>query len=255
VDHGRAALTRIAPTPSGFLHAGNRLNFTLISDLARRWRAIVALRIDDADGPRYRREYVEDIFLTLHELGIEWQVGPRDVDDFESHWSQRAKTEKYRAELHRAIERGLAVYACMCSRQAQRGPASGGCVGGCRSRSLSLAPGDTSLRAIVDQGSRVAVGNAVVPLDLEMGDPVIWRRDDVPSYHLVSILEDRDLGVTHVVRGADLLGSTALQIHLARWFDAANVEQATYVHHDLILDRTGAKLSKSTLAPSREECR
>lgn len=244
---GRPPLLRIAPTPSGFIHEGNRLNFRTTAELAASLGATLALRIDDADATRYRREYAEDIFATLQDMGIAWTVGPSDVADFEQHWSQRAKTEFYREALREAIASGLPVYACACSRSQQAGPASGGCAGGCRSRSLELEPGRTALRIAVETGTAVTIGEEVVPLAEAMGDFVIWRRDDLPAYQLVSVVEDRDWGVTHIVRGRDLLPSSAAQVHLARWTGAQNVAEAIYVHHDLVTDTSGAKLSKSTL--------
>lgn len=247
-------MTRIAPTPSGFLHAGNRLNFRRTADLAAELGAELALRIDDVDASRYRREYAEDIFATLEEMGIAWAVGPRDVDDFEAHWSQRAKTEVYRAELERALSRGLRVYACSCSRAVQSGSASGGCAGGCRDRDLPLEAGRTALRVAVDPGTMVDVGTERVALDIEMGDFVVWRRDGMPAYQLVSVIDDRDLGVTHIVRGRDLLPSSAAQVHLSPWLEAEGVGHATYVHHELVTDASGAKMSKTTLGHgSREE--
>lgn len=246
-------LTRIAPTPSGYLHAGNRLNFRVTADLATSLEATLALRIDDADAARYRREYAEDIFATLHDMGISWTIGPRDVDDFEQNWSQRARTERYRDVLRRAIDAGMPVYACACSRAQQAGPASGGCAAGCRGRSLPLEPSLTALRVAVDPGTHVRVGEDVISLADAMGDFIIWRRDDLPAYQLVSVAEDHDLGVTHIVRGRDLLASSAAQVHLARWTGAHNVIEAVYVHHDLVTDSSGAKLSKSTLAQAARE--
>ena len=247
-------LTRIAPTPSGFLHEGNRVNFRRTADLAREIGAAIALRIDDADAARYRREYAEDIFATLRSMGIEWTVGPRDVDDFEAQWSQRAKTEYYRSQVQGALERGMPAYACACSRSQQRGPAVAGCVGDCRTRGVSLAAGITALRMVVDPGTAVEVAGQRVDLGREMGDFIVWRRDDLPAYQVVSVVEDRNLGVTHIVRGLDLLPSSAAQIHLATWFDATNVLGATFVHHELVTDASGAKLSKSQLAHhAREE--
>ena len=81
----RAPLTRIAPTPSGFLHEGNRLNFRRTAELAADIGATLALRIDDVDASRYRREYAEDIFANLRVMGMAWAGGPRDGDDFEAH--------------------------------------------------------------------------------------------------------------------------------------------------------------------------
>ena len=241
-------LLRLAPTPSGFLHAGNRHNFALTADLARELGAPLALRIDDADAARYRREYAEDIFRTLRAMDIEWQIGPADVEDFEEHWSQRRRTDHYRAELIAAQDHGLLTYACSCSRTQQRGAASGGCSGGCRDRDLTWEPGVTAVRVVVPVGMTVHVGEREVRLDEAMGDFIVWRRDDLPAYQLVSVVEDRDLRTTHIVRGIDLLESTAAQIFLAASVDAPNVAEATYVHHELITDEWGGKLSKSTMS-------
>lgn len=244
------ALTRIAPTPSGFLHAGNRVNISRTVDLARDWGARVALRIDDADASRYRREYVDDIFHTLARMEVAWDLGPRDADDFEMHWSQRSRTAHYRAALVAAREAGMPAYACACPRSAQRGPATGGCVGGCHERHLPLEAGRTALRVAIEPGTLIEVCGRTVDIAAEMGDAVIWRRDDLPAYQLVSVVEDRDLGTTHIVRGEDLLPSSALQVHIAPWLDAANVVSATYVHHPLEVDEHGVKLSKSTVSTS-----
>lgn len=240
--------TRIAPTPSGFLHEGNRANISLIATLADEWGADIALRIDDSDASRYRREYVDDIFATLGALGVSWAIGPRDTDDFEAAWSQRAKTAYYRQALQDALEAGLPAYACACTRSTQRGIATGGCVGGCRALGLPLTPGQSSLRIAVAPGTLIAVGDQSVDIAQEMGDAVLWRRDDLPAYQLVSVIEDRDLAVTHIVRGEDLLASTAFQLHIAPWFEAWGITAATYVHHPLVLNERGIKLSKSTLS-------
>lgn len=237
--------TRIAPTPSGYLHDGNRLNFRRTADLASDVGAEIALRIDDVDAARYRREYVDDIFRTLAGMGIAWTIGPRDADDFEAHWSQQSKTEHYRRQLQRALSAGLTAYACDCSRAVQQGPATDGCAGGCRDRGLALVPGSTALRIAVDPGTTVSVGDHPIRLDTAMGDFIVWRRDDLPAYQLVSVVEDHDLAITHIVRGRDLVGSSAAQVYLAGWLGADNVIEATYVHHELLTDPTGAKLSKS----------
>ncbi|MBM3688355.1 MAG: tRNA glutamyl-Q synthetase [Actinobacteria bacterium] len=242
------ALTRYAPTPSGFLHAGNVANLERTAELARQLGAAVALRIDDADATRYRREYVDDIFRVLAVRGLDWDLGPRDTDDFEANFSQRRKTDYYREVL---LESGLTTYACVCSRTTQCQTPTGGCVGHCRTAGHAWRPGHTALRVSVPPSTSIHVGGEMVRLDLEIGDLVIWRRDDLPAYQLVSVIEDRDLGTTHIVRGADLLASSAAQIFLARAIGADNVVTATYVHHALVVDAEGRKLSKSTMS-SRE---
>ena len=229
-------ITRIAPTPSGYLHLGNAVNAQLVAWLATAHAGTVALRIDDMDAPRYRSEYVRDIFRTLEWLGIEWQLGPADEADFEAHHSLRRRTDYYRAELSAAADRGLGLYACRCSRSQLTRPPTGGCPGGCRDAGHEYSAGETSIRA--------QVPDDVCP---EIGDVVLWRRDDLPAYHLASVIEDRDLGVTHVVRGEDLRASTQVQLFLAPYLAAASFSAARIVHHALITDPRGAKLSKSTL--------
>ena len=245
------AVTRYAPTPSGYLHAGNLANFTLTRDLAVHVGADIALRIDDADAARYRREYVDDIFKTLRAHGLEWQIGPRDTDDFESRWSQRHKTAAYRQALRDLMD-ATDTYACACSRAVQRAVPTGGCTGGCRALRLPLEPERTALRVVVPADTCIDVSGAMVDLSAEMGDFVVWRRDDLPAYQLVSVVEDRDLGTTHIVRGEDLLASSAAQIWLAPGLGAANVAHATYVHHALVLDAAGRKLSKSQTAAKEQ---
>lgn len=229
-------ITRFAPTPSGYLHIGNAVNAQLVAWLAAAHDGTVALRIDDMDAARCRPEYVEDVFEVLGWLGIDWQLGPRDPNDLDANHSLQRRTEYYRAELWAAAGRGLELYACRCSRSQLGGPPTGGCPGGCRQASLEYVAGETALRAHVP-----------VHVCPEIGDAVLWRRDDLPAYHLASVVEDRDLGVTHVVRGDDLRASTAIQLFLAPYLDAVGLTRAHVLHHALLTDADGAKLSKSTL--------
>jgi len=241
-------ITRIAPTPSGFLHLGNAVNFALISHLASVWGAEVALRIDDMDSSRARPEYVDDIFSTLDWLGIAWTTGPRDRAEFEQHYSMADRTEYYRSQLDLLSAAGLQVFACSCSRADLA--ASGGlrCAGPCVSANLELATDRTALRLHIPDGSQVRCGDESFDVGEIHGDVVLWRRDGLPAYHLVTVIEDRDLGITEIVRGADLLQSSALHLWLAPHLGAMNVAQANFVHHELIVDAEGAKLSKSQLA-------
>ncbi len=224
------AITRLAPTPSGFLHEGNALNFLLVSALARSIGADVALRIDDLDVHRCRTEYADDIFDLLGWLDIAWQHGPRSRSDLDAHHSLRTRTEYYRAELDTARANGMDAFACRCTRTAIATSGGHTCVASCREQAYALAPGESALRTSTPHG-----------------DVVLWRRDDLPSYHLASIIEDRDLGTTHVVRGDDLRESTDIQRFLAPHFDAHDFANALFLHHRLITDDDGRKLSKSTM--------
>lgn len=210
----------------------------------------MALRIDDVDAQRYRREYVDDIFRALERLGVRWTIGPRSTEEFERDWSQRQQTARYRAAVDALAGRGL-VYACTCSRARLDGPPRGGCPGGCREASRLDTP-DAALRLAVPEGTRVTLSGTTIDVSREVGDVVLWRRDGVPAYHLVSVVEDARLGTTHIVRGEDLLPSSAIQVHLAQQLGFHTVAQAQYVHHPLVRDAEGNKLSKSTMASRRE---
>lgn len=228
--------TRIAPTPSGFLHAGNAVNFVLVSWLARAENGTVILRIDDMDRDRYRREYVDDIFSMLDWLDIDIDEGPSTTSEFESNFSMRHHIDWYREGLERLrSSRTIETYACSCSRH----DLANGRVCTCRDRGLALAPHQTALRVRVPQGFD--------ELLVTMGDFVVWRRDDTAAYQLASVIEDEALGVTHIVRGEDLAPSTHAQRLLAPALDAMHFELAVVLHHSLVKDALGGKLSKSQL--------
>lgn len=238
-------ITRFAPTPSGFLHEGNAANALLVSWLAAQVGAHVALRIDDLDAARLRTAYVDDIFETLAWLGVSWAIGPQRPAELAQGRTTHERIAHYRSALSTASEHGLEVYACRCSRRELTGPATGGCPGGCRDLGFAHEPGTTTLRAHIPLGTAVEVEGHTIDVAATAGDVVLWRRDDLPAYHLASIVDDRDLGVTHIVRGADLLESTALQCYLAPHLDAPGVADAVYVHHALVTGPDGSKLSKS----------
>lgn len=237
------ACTRIAPTPSGFLHVGNAANALVTAWWARELGAGIVLRIDDLDADRVRPEYLDDILELLHWLDIEWTVGPRSAQ--EAVELRSARIERARTRLQDALDGGLPAYACSCSRSMLSGIPTGGCPGGCRSRSLPLERDVTALRLAVDRGTTVTIGGEAIALDQEMGDVVIWRRDDLPAYQWSSTVEDLDLGVTHVVRGMDLVPSTAMQEHLRNLLEPSGPEPIEVRHHSLLLDDQGRKISKS----------
>jgi glutamyl/glutaminyl-tRNA synthetase len=234
------AITRLAPTPSGYLHEGNAVNFLLVRRLADAVGARVLLRIDDMDAERMRPAYVEDVFEVLHWLGIRWDDGPIDAMDFDSRFSLRARHEAYRLQAGTLMTAGHA-YACICSRR----QGAGRCVRDCRTSQHDLVPGISALRLAIEPGTLVQLDGRWIDLHHEIGDPVIWRRDDHVAYHLASVIEDRDHEVTHVVRGEDLRASSALHAYLGPILGARTPVQ--YLHHPLVVDADGNKLSKSQL--------
>lgn len=233
--------TRIAPTPSGYLHIGNAVNFLVTSWWARAHDARLVLRIDDFDSGRVRREYLEDVFAAIRWLGISVDRGPRDPDEFLSDWSLSHRVRHFQRARDRL--RSLhpdAVFVCRCSRTQLD---AGRCTAGCRQLHLPFHAGDSAVRLSVRPGEEVRLGGTAVPVP--PGDHVLWRRDDLPSYHLGSVVSDEDLGITTVIRGADLLASSALQVHLAGLLPAPGFRSARILHHALLTDPHGQKLSKS----------
>lgn len=239
-------ISRIAPTPSGLLHVGNAVNFLITSWIVRENGGRLLLRIDDMDAPRCRDEYLDDIFRSLDWLGIQIDDGPSGTADFKNNFSMRHKTDYYREELVKLTQGDTATYACTCSRKTISAHSSNGRYPGfCLGSGHSLLTHDSAMRIHVPQGTRVAVGNQSIRLDEVMGDFVAWRKDGLPAYQLASVVEDRDAGVNLVVRGSDLLDSSAAQLFLAPGLGADEFTRAAFVHHELIKTATGDKLSKS----------
>jgi glutamyl/glutaminyl-tRNA synthetase len=259
-------LSRIAPTPSGYLHAGNAFSFVLTWLLLRKMGGKLLLRIDDSDAARSRPEYIEDIFNTLDWLGIDWDLGPEGPDDFARKYSQKHRFELYRELLDELRKASGQVYACRCSRkQIQAQSRDGLYPGSCSSKALPLDLKNTAWRIRVPENEVIVIHDllkkepVLLPLGIQMGDFVIRRKDGLPAYQLVSLADDMHYGVNLIVRGGDLYESTAAQLYLSRhlanasfpWTEKAKTfQQVTFCHHGLILDQDGEKLSKSRGAAS-----
>jgi len=243
-------ISRIAPTPSGYLHLGNALNFLIAWEFVRKNHGKLMLRIDDADSTRSRPLFIEDIFRTLEWLGIDWDLGPSGPDDFSANYSQHAQREKY----FTAVQNLERTYSCGCSRKIIRKTFGNTVYGGsCRAKNIPFVRGYTAKRIIVDRP--VENNGEVVDLGMAMGDFVLWTKDDTPAYQLVSLVEDEMLEVTHIFRGADLGTSTLAQKYLAQELGYASFLQAEIFHHELMYDPDGCKLAKSGGAASLKEIR
>jgi glutamyl/glutaminyl-tRNA synthetase len=231
--------TRLAPTPSGFLHRGNILNFYLIWKLAKNAGMKILLRIDDLDNSRMRPAYIEDIFFVLDKLKIEWDEGPTGVDDFHKNWGQQDRIPFY-IEFLQKLKMGNALYACSCARS-KIGKSS--YPGTCRNLNLSLDV--NPWRACMSCGSDFLFGDEKVIVN-QLEDPIVWRRELIPAYHIASIVDDIHFGVTHIVRGEDLLPATRTQLALAQMAHAFQFTEIQFYHHALLFDVNGQKISKST---------
>jgi glutamyl/glutaminyl-tRNA synthetase len=246
--------TRIAPTPSGYLHLGNIYSFVLTATLAQRHGARILLRIDDLDRQRAQRAYIQDIFDTLNFLEIPWHEGPRNADEFEREYSQVHRMELYRAALAGLREK-RALFACDCSRsKIQQADATGVYTGHCRTRGVPFDAPEVSWRLRTDNDAPLTVrtlGEPVVEgLPREQTDFVVRKKDGDPAYQLASVVDDLHFGVDLVVRGTDLWPSTLAQLYLARTLGYHEFMSTTFYHHTLIAGADGGKLSKSAGATS-----
>jgi glutamyl/glutaminyl-tRNA synthetase len=246
-------ITRLAPTPSGFLHAGNIYNFLLNWLWARSNGGKVLLRIDDGDAERKRPEYVEDIFRVLGWLGLDWETGPTGPDDFEQHWSQARRKDVYVSMLNELVRKER-VFACTCTRkQPVNGTLPHTCA--CRQMQMPLSKPGAAWRILTDNNTLVtfldkALGTVAVDLQQTTGPFVVRKKDGHAAYQLCSLADDGHSGVTHICRGEDLLPSTAMQLYIDRRLDAPGFINCNFWHHPLLSNAQGAKLSKSAGALS-----
>lgn len=244
----RTALTttyrgRFAPTPSGPLHFGSIVAAVGSYLEARTHRGEWHLRIDDLDPPRVAPGATDSILRCLEQLGFEWD-GPVVY--------QSQRTPAYHAALHSLRRHGL-VYPCACTRKEIAEHASPGVEGPvypgtCRN---GMPPGREArairLRTI---GARVQFDDAVLgtracDIEHEAGDFVLYRADGVYAFHLASAVDDGELAMTDIVRGADLLESSARQIYL---LELLGLSVPRYVHLPVAVNARGEKLSKQTHA-------
>lgn len=251
--------TRIAPTPSGFLHVGNAVSFLITYCLAKSENGKLLLRIDDLDRERYRKEYLEDIFYALDWLGIQYDEGPSSVADFDKYWSQHKRNSLYNDALKSMLKQDW-VYTCDCTRKdlVARGnyPVYDG---KCRDLKKSFLKNmawrwrlkeDTSIHWV-----DLFKANTTVNLSEQMGDFVVKQKNGLPSYQLGSYLDDLHFNITHIIRGADLLTSTAAQLYMATHWKSNDFQRIHFGHHPLITDKNGNKLSKSAGSESLKSLR
>ena len=228
---------RIAPTPSGYLHLGNGVNFALTAALAHAHDAELGLRIDDLDAARVREAYRADVGATLRWLFPGGLVGRL----LRAPTRQSDRRDRYAYVLAGLRQNGL-VFGCDCTRRELAAARAGG--GG----DVNVYPGTCAGRALDLDADGVA-------WRMRASGVVVRQKDRGASYQLASLTDDVDLGVTHLVRGGDLRDSTALQRVLAQaltgvsgggdWPDFGRFGRVRAWHHPLLTDAGGRKLSKS----------
>ena len=223
---------------------------------------ILVLRNEDLDGARCKPEFVSSMFEDLQWFGLEWQEGPDCGGPF-GPYSQSERRETYRTAFEK-LRHGGFIYPCVCSRQdvlrAVQAPHEGEdepvYPGTCRPREGEKA----SVSHEVDSGSstrtnwrfRVPDGEVIIFVDehygpqhflagKDFGDFVVWRHDNIPAYQLAVVVDDAAMQITEVVRGEDLLLSTARQLLLYR---ALQLTPPKYYHCPLVTDESGSRLAK-----------
>lgn len=243
----QATITRYAPTPSGYLHLGNAFNLLLTFLHAQLFKSKILLRIDDIDYLRTKEEYIRDIFDTIDWLGLSYDLGPANIDEFESTWSQRHRNILYSNFIAEMLDQGM-LFACSCSRKRLAELDTKNYDRNCIDLQLPFHSPNTSLRILDDPSFKCSwynERNQVVTYHSSIDNFIIRRRDGLPSYHLTSLLDDIYYGVDLVIRGNDLLKSTANQQFLAHKTQLSAFKSITFMHHPLVLDNNGNKLSKS----------
>ena len=239
---------RLAPSPTGLLHLGHAATFRVAHQRALEHNGTLLFRNEDLDPQRSKQQYVDAMIEDLAWLGIEW-TPPMIV--------QSQRIALYREAFVRLLAKGY-VYACTCSRKdlaqmvaAPHEDADDEPVYTGRCRPTSDAPAqtlqpNTNYRFRVPDGEVISFDDANLDKQSftagkDFGDFLIWRKDDLPSYQLACVVDDADMRVTEVVRGADLLKSTARQILLQR---ALGLPTVSYFHTRLLRDENGVRLAK-----------
>ena len=238
---------RFAPSPTGPLHIGS-LTAALASYLhARRANGQWLVRIEDIDPPREVPGAADRILATLEAFDLEW--------DRPVHY-QSERLAGYAAVTQSLLEDGRAFH-CSCTRKELRKTSELGELGAwypglCRARPTHAR--GTAIRLRVDQGEVNFVdglqGAQTHNLSALTGDYVIMRKNALPAYHLAAVLDDFEFGITHVVRGIDLLLATSVHIHLQRVLGAPSPE---YLHVPILVNGAGQKLSKQTGAAAVDD--
>ncbi len=248
---GPTFLTRFAPSPTGHLHLGHLVNAIYCWGAARASGGRVLLRIEDHDRERSRPEFERSILDDLAWLELAADLPPpEDVTRDPAVARQSARPGRYEDALQRLDAQGLA-YWCDCSRariQRESGTPGGELRydGHCRTRGLGPGP-DRGVRVRMDPGVErfddLLLGAEAQDPSQSCGDLLVRDRVGQWTYQFAVTVDDTSDGITHVIRGRDLLASTGRQIRLARLL--GREAPPRFAHHPLLLGDDGAKLSKS----------
>ena len=235
--------TRFAPSPTGFLHIGGARTALFNWAFTRRYGGRFILRIEDTDRERSTEESEAAIYDGLRWLDIDWDEGP---------FRQSERTPRYQAAIDELLAKGRA-YRCVCTREdlevrKQATIAAGRkwvYDGRCRDADYAADCGPHTVRLRLPDEGRLAWDDLVYGPSgqetREIGDMILRRTDGGPLYNLAVVVDDVDMGISHVIRGADHHSNTPLQIAI---YNALGHAQPLFAHVPLIVGRDGKKLSK-----------
>ena len=235
---------RIAPSPTGYLHLGHARTFQTAHDRCRAVGGTLVYRNDDLDGPRCKAEFATAAMEDLHRYGLRWDEGP---------YAQSERMPHYIAAFER-LRTGGWLFPCRCSRKdiaaALSAPHAGDeeppYPGTCRGENADAPRVGANWRLRVPDGRELSFtdgyfGEQKATAGRDFGDILLWRKDDFPSYQLACVVDDALLGITEVVRGADLIGSTFRQCLI---YEALGYQPPAFYHCPLVTDENGVRLAK-----------
>jgi glutamyl-tRNA synthetase len=254
---GQTVRGRYAPSPTGALHLGNLRTALLAWIFARSVGGAFTLRIEDLDLPRVRPGATRQMLVDLRWLGLDWDEGP-DVGGTPGPYYQTMRQALYDQAIARLRAQGR-IYPCYCTRaelaQIASAPQGGDAPrypGVCR----QLTPAERAAREADGRHPALRFIAPTEPIEFQdafhgaiselvattTGDFIVRRSDGIVSYQLAVVVDDALMGVTQVVRGGDLLSSTARQLAL---YDALGYPRpALYAHAPLVVDQEGERLAK-----------
>jgi len=253
---------RLAPTPSGFLHQGHVRTFRTAWDRTRSCGGTLVFRMDDLDSARCTEEFAEACIEDMQGMDLDWDEGP-DKGGSYGPYNQSRRSELYLNALRTLHELGC-VYPCLKTR---REISAAGILDSSGKEYLYPEyfrpdyteklpddfPGEYNWRFRTNWGERVGFtdikkAEQSFHVGKDLSDFLVWRKDGVAAYELATVVDDHLMQITEVVRGEDLLVSSARQCLL---FDALGWVRPTFYHCELLLDADGNKLSKSARILSR----
>ena len=263
---------RLAPSPTGYLHLGHARTFWAAQQRARAAGGELILRNEDLDSTRFKMEFVDAMLEDLRWFGFEWSEGP-DVGGKFAPYNQSERMDIYRGALGK-LQAGNFIYPCTCSRKDIQAAVTAPHVaedeviypGTCREKGFRFPVSSSQLGGIETGAAtlnlqpstkfawrfRVPDGETISFVDgncgrqnfvagKDFGDFIVWRGDGVPAYQLACVADDAAMNISEVVRGADLLVSTARQILIYR---ALGWPLPEFFHCELMLDAKGERLAK-----------